>query len=266
VDFSAAVTGHMSFAQGEFTRMTGIKREYVQKRKRRIANLYSLQLNTQFFTTESCTNLGSPDSQTCKGWEQFVYDTGGTPGAFIEYWLVNFAPLGTKCPSGWHPFTFKSTDEVNCWINSVNETPMPVEVITSLDKLRLLGAAADASRSQDFTEVIVGDNSVYYLGGQNWFPDLDLQWQDAEFNIFGDCCGDQARFNTGSTLVVRTEVDSGATQAPLCDAQGFTGETNNLVLTETRRNWPKKQYPSIVFTETNAPGKQPSCAREGSGS
>ncbi|HEX8806917.1 MAG TPA: hypothetical protein VF741_08200, partial [Candidatus Aquilonibacter sp.] len=85
------------------------------------------------------------------------------------------------------------------------------------------------------------------------------------FNIFGDCCGDQATFNAGSTLVVRTEVDSGATTAPTCDPQGFTGETNNLILTGTRQNRPKKQYPSIIFTETNAVHRKPaSCAMEGS--
>lgn len=269
MDFSAAVTGHVSFAEGGFNDVTGVKREYVQKRKQRIPNLYSLQLNTEFFTTESCKNLGSPDPQNCFGWEQFAYDTqrtgGYTAGAFIEYWLVDFGPLGTKCPSGWHKFVFKGTKEVNCWINSVNETPMPVEPITLLEKLRLLGAAADDSRSQDFAEVIVGDSSVYYLAGQNWFPDLDMQWQEAEFNIFGDCCGNQAAFNTGSTIVVRTEVDSGATMAPTCAAQGFTGETNNLILTATRRHWPKTQYPSIVFTETNAANRKPaSCATKGS--
>jgi hypothetical protein len=272
VDFSAVATRHVSFAQGEFHHVTGVKSEYVQKRKERIANYYSLQLNTQFFTTESCKKLGSPDPQTCRGWEQFLYDTDDTcgscsksVGAFIEYWLVDFGPLGTKCPSGWHPFAFKKANEVNCWINSVYETPMPVEAITSLEKLRLLGAAADQSRSQDFVEVIVGYNTVYYLAGQNLFPDLDVRWQDAEFNVLGDCCGDQAVFNAGSTIVVRTEVDSGAMEAPACDQQGFTGETNNLVLTGTRPSWPKSQYPSIVFTETNAAHAKPaSCATEGS--
>jgi hypothetical protein len=263
MDFSAGVTGHVSLAEGEFSHVTGLKSEYVERRHRHVANFYSLQLNTQFFSTESCASLGSPDPATCYGWEQFVYDTDDKPGAFIEYWLVDFGPLGTKCPSGWHRFAFKSVDEVNCWVNSVNETPMPVEAVTSLEKLRVVGAAADVSRSEDFAEVIVGYASVYYVGGQNWFPDMNLQWQDAEFNIFGDCCGDQATFNTGSTIVVRTEVDSGVTEAPMCESEGFTGETNNLVLTGTRPNWPKAQYPSIVFTETNATQRtQASCATE----
>jgi hypothetical protein len=94
---------------------------------------------------------------------------------------------------------------------------------------------------------------------------LDSQWQDAEFNIFGDGGGDQAIFNAGSRIVVRTELDSGAATAPACISGGFTGESNNLFLTATRKKWPETQYPSIVFTETNDTKlKKASCATEGS--
>jgi hypothetical protein len=267
-DFSAGVTGAISLAQGGFQDVTGVKREYARHGKQRIPNLYSLQLNTQFFTTESCANLGSPDPQQCRGWEQFAYDTeqtsGYTAGAFIEYWLVDFGPVSsTTCPSGWNTFVFTGSTEVNCWINSTNTIPIPVEPITSLGKLRVLGSAAAGSRTQDFAEVIVGYSDIYYVGGQNWFPDLDTQWQVAEFNVFGDSNGDRAIFNAGSTMSVRTEVDSGMAAAPACDQEGFTGESNNLFLTATRRKWAKDQYPSIVFTETNAVNRRPaSCTTE----
>jgi hypothetical protein len=66
----------------------------------------------------------------------------------------------------------------------------------------------------------------------NYFPDLGSQWQEAEFNVFGDGGGDQAVFNTGSTVVVRTGVDSGTTSAPSCDDKGFTGESNCLTLVQ----------------------------------
>jgi hypothetical protein len=270
MDFSAGVTGAINLAEGGFQDVTGVKREYARHGKQRIPNLYSLQLNTQFFTTESCKNLGSPDPAQCRGWEQFAYDTeqtsGYTAGLFIEYWLIDFGPVtSTSCPSGWNTFVFTGSSEVNCWINSINTIPIPVEPITSLGKLRVLGSAADGTRAQDFAEVTVGYSDVYYVGGQNWFPDLDTQWQIAEFNIFGDSNGDRAIFNTGSTVVVRTEVDSGAAMAPACDQEGFTGESNNLFLTGTRQKWPKDQYPSIVFKETNAANRKPaSCATEGS--
>jgi hypothetical protein len=263
-DFTAVVTGHVSFAEGEFQHVTGVKSEYVEKRKHHRANVYSLQLNTQFFSTESCASLGSPDPQNCFGWEQFAYDTGRPVGVFIEYWLVDFGPGGTKCPSGWHKLFAKSQNEVDCWINSAL-IPTPVVPITSLEKLRLLGAAAYSSRSQDFAELIVDYSSIYYVAGQNWFPDLDTQWQTAEFNILGDGGGDQAIFNAGSTIDVRTEVDSGATTAPSCVSQGFTAESNNLFLSKTRAKWPQTQYPSIIFTETNNTKRtKASCATEGS--
>jgi hypothetical protein len=263
-DFTAVVTGHVSFAEGEFQNVTGVKSEYVLKRKQRRANVYSLQINTQFFNTESCAKFGSPDPKKCLGWEQFAFDTGAPVGLFIEYWLADFGPGGTKCPSGWHKYFAKTQNEVNCWINSAL-IPTPVVPITSLEKLRLLGAASHGSENQDFAELIVGGSSIYYVAGQNWFPDLDKRWQTAEFNILGDCCGDQATFNAGSAIDVRTEVDSGAKKAPTCGSQGFAAESNNLFLTGTAGKWPKTQYPSIVFTETNnAKRTQASCATDGS--
>lgn len=263
-DFSAVVTGHVSFAEGGFHDVTGVKSEYVEKRNHRHANRYSLQLNTQFFSTKTCANLGSPDPQNCFGWEQFAYDTGRPVGVFIEYWLVDFGPVPTKCPSGWRKFVFTGQKEVNCFVNSAL-IPTPIEPITSLEKLRLVGAAAYSSRSQDFAELIAGRGTVYYVAGQNWFPHLDTQWQDTEFNVFGDGGGDQATFNAGSKIVVRTEVDSGATAAPACDSEGFTGESNNLFLTATPDKWPKAQYPSIIFTETNKTKRtKASCVTEGS--
>jgi hypothetical protein len=262
-DFVAAASGHVTFAEGGFHDVTGVKSEYVIKRKLRFPNHYSLQLNTQFFNTEACASLGSPDPSNCFGWEQFAYDTAHPVGVFIEYWLVDFGPVPTKCPSGWRKFVFTGTKEVNCFINSAT-VPTPTEPITALRKLRLYGSAAYSSRSQDYAELIVGNSSIYYVAGQNWFPDLDTQWQDVEFNIFGDGGGDQAIFNSGSTIVVRTELDSGVTTAPACAAGGFTGESNNLFLTATRTKWPETQYPSIVFTETNDSHKKKSCVTEGS--
>ncbi|MGC2077281.1 MAG: hypothetical protein WA728_14830 [Xanthobacteraceae bacterium] len=119
----------------------------------------------------------------------------------------------------------------------------------------------------------VGD-TAYSAPGDSNIPDLGQHWQIAEFNIFGNGDGSQAVFNTGSTLVVRTVVDSGTTSAPTCDEQGFTGETNNLTLTSTAipppenapvyrmashlpvlPGYPASPFgPSLVFTESNAAG------------
>jgi hypothetical protein len=263
-DYSAVIPGQITFAEGGFHDVTGVKSEYVIRNKHHEANKYSLQLNTQFFNTVACANLGSPDPSGCFGWEQFAYDTGRPVSVFIEYWLVDFAPATAACPAGWHKFVFTGQSEANCYINSP-EIPTPMEPITSLKKLRLLGSAAYSSRTQDFAELTVGNSDVYYVGGQNWFPDLNTQWQAAEFNIFGSGNGNQAVFNAGSTITVRTEVDTGAMAAPTCTAEGFTGESNNLFLTATASKWPEVQYPSIDFTETNSTSQaKASCVAEGS--
>ena len=262
VDFLAAVTGRVSLARGSFLQVSGVTSEYVHRRKHRIPNRYSLQINTQFFTTSSCATLGSPDPGQCFGWEQFVYDASSHVTAFIEYWLVDFGPQGTACPSQWHPFSFAGSSEVNCWVNSADAIPLPVQPVTALEKLDLSGAVAGALGSTDAAVLSVAGTAAYYVNGDNWFPDLNEQWQDAEFNVFGNSDGDEAYFNAGSTIVVRTEVDSGAATAPSCSTGGFTGETNNLTLTATRRRWPKAQYPSVVFEESNAVTAPASCATE----
>jgi hypothetical protein len=255
-DWVAAVTGHVSYAQGSFHHVSGVKSENENGHP----NDYSVQLNTQPFTTETCAKLGSPDPSGCRGWEQFIYGTTGTAAdVYIEYWLLNFGPAGTKCPSGYYT---SGTTEISCFINS-SGTPTPAEGITNLGHLLLSGQAALGSGSTDSAEFTVFGSSVYGVDGLDVFPDLDLEWQKTEFNIFGRCCAKQAVFNTGSHVVVRMMVDSGVTVSPACDSGGFTGETNNLYLTGESTDWPKVQYPSIVFTESNASGRTPkSCVTE----
>ena len=263
-DWLAAVTGHVSFAEGSFHHVTGVKTEQQNGK----SNDYSLQLNTQPFTTMTCQNLGSPDPSSCQGWEQFIYASSGSYPAhvFIEYWLLNFMyPWDgkTKCPSGWKSSLGPKKLHLSCFINSRHGTPAPAEGITNLGNLLLYGQAAVAPRSKDSAAFTVFGSSIYQVDGDNWFPDLHLEWQQAEFNIFGNCCGNEADFNTGSKAVVRLEVDSGVTTAPMCDPGGFTGETNNLYLTGESTSWPEVQYPSIVFTESNAASRTPkSCAVE----
>src|SRR5262249_34318687 len=73
-DCSATVTGHITVASGSFDHATGITS----------TGAYTLQLNTDQFTTSACS--GSPDPTNCRGWEQFVYENSGT--GFIQYWLI----------------------------------------------------------------------------------------------------------------------------------------------------------------------------------
>ena len=64
-------------------------------------------------------------------------------------------------------------------------------------------------------------NSILYAA-QNPANTLNLSqyWQQAELNVFGDCCSSQANFNRGSTIVVRTSVNNGSLNAPSCYSAG----------------------------------------------
>jgi hypothetical protein len=266
-DYAAATKTGLNFAQGYFERVTGVKSEYVEESGQRFPNLYSLQLNTEFFATATCKRLGSPDPQNCSGWEQFTYQSNYGAGISIEYWLIDFGPKGTKCPAGWYRYIPSDhPNEVYCQVYS-SETPAPAEKITSLQELVLTGAVAGSIIGPDdgaALSVHHGTGKLYIVNGDNRFPDLHEGWHHAEFNVFGDCCGDEAIFNSGSAIVVRTLVSSGTTTAPACDLNGWTGETNNLTLTGTSKDQGEYNYPSIVFRETNAAPTKSSCVPEGS--
>jgi hypothetical protein len=225
------------------------------------ANEYSLQLNTKPFTTQTCN--ASPNPAGCQGWEQFVYPSSG--GGFIQYWLENYGPAGTACPTptsancqagvqsdGWCPFSFTTGGNVYCVINAVNSAPAPSEPITSLSQLTVTAAVTEPAIDIDSIAVTVG-GTTYTAPGDNYFPDLGIRWTDAEFNVFGDGNGDQAVFNTGSTIVVRTKVDSGTSVDPVAKREGFTGESNNLTLVNPSCAFGGSS-PAIVFTESNAAG------------
>lgn len=255
VDFSADVTGFISEAEGSFDSVVGVTSESSADG----ANSYSLQLNTEPIATSTCS--GSPDPGSCQGWEQFVYSSGGS--GFIQYWLLNYGPSGTECPKprgascvqgevftdGWCPFSFSSGGAVYCVVNGANSAPAPSEPITALGSLKLTGDAAGVTGPDDAISVTVG-STVYSASGGNYFPDLGSHWQIAEFNVFGDGGGDQANFNSGSTLHVRTAVDSGTSLGPACDEEGFTGETNNLTLGNTAPVAVLGTAPALLFWES----------------
>lgn len=253
-DYSAQVTGHITEGEGSFDSVVGVTSENGGG----TANAYSLQLNTQFFTTTTCST--SPSPGTCLGWEQFVYDTDGGGYGFIQYWMIQYGPAGSTCPAGWNTYSFGGGGPVYCWRNAASAAPAPSQPATSLGIMKVNGAVAGVHGAEDWISVTEGA-TVYTANGDNPFPDLGSEWQYAEFNVFGDGNGDQANFNAGSTIVVRTQVASGVNVAPSCDMQGFTGETNNLNLVNTPVLEPTATWPSIIFTESNAAGSTPAtCA------
>jgi uncharacterized membrane protein len=245
-DVAAHVTGLISEAIGSFDSVTGVTSETgpVTLGGPQVPNTFSLQLNSNTFSTPACNNSANPN---CKGWEQFVYSNAGY--AFIQYWLLNY---GTTCPSGWN------TSEIDCWKNGNHASTVTPQAITNLQNLSITAQANSA-----------GYDRIYMSTGTQIFtpspPDpatvlyLFQGWNAAEFNIFGDGNRSQANFNSGAALAVRTRVSSGTSDLPSCVAEGFTGETNNLSFASAAVAQAGSP-PAIVFTESTAGGVASPCA------
>jgi len=237
-------------------------------------NAYSLQVNTApFYGTSACS--GSPNGTTapngCQGWEQFVYDSNG--GGFIQYWLLQWGPSsgssgykacpsphGTGCVNGFSNSTGWCEQalygETYCVVNAVNGIPSIPEPVTKIGDYKVTAYANGAGgMSTDSVTVSVTGGQPVSAPGNNYFPDLSSTWKEVEFNVFGDGGGDQAVFDPGTTLQVTTSVVNGTTNAPLCEAASFTGETNSLNLTPNPGTPVCCPYgganPSIEFVESN---------------
>jgi hypothetical protein len=240
-DYAAQVSGLISSAVGSFSSVTGVTSESgdVDGVAPPVANTFSLQLNANFFTTSVCDDAKTPSK--CSGWQQFVYSNSGF--AFMQYWLLDW---GTTCPAGW--FTY----EDDCYTNS-SSVEVPAQTIANLANLTLTGNAAAGGLD---TITLWTGTEAYSASGEDSVVNLAAGWQDAEFNIFGDCCGTQAIFNSGSSLAVTTSVADGTTNAPSCEEEGFTGETNNLNLVAPCSPIGGAS-PAIVFTESLDSGGSP---------
>ena len=255
-DFSAVVTGHITQAEGSFDTVTGVT----------ATPAYSLQLNTDFFSTSTCS--ASPSTATCRGWEQFVYESAGT--GFIQYWLINYGPPGAACPApqgahclpnsastdGWCPVTLNvgpppGTPRLFCVVNAVSAVPAPATLATSLGQLRVHGAAAGVGGAANDAIVVTVSGTAHSATGNNHFPDLGTQWREAEFNVFGNGGGSQAVFNSGAHATVRIATDSGTNLGPGCDLRSFTAESTNMTLRNTAPTASSGSLPALVFGQDN---------------
>ncbi len=250
--FAKSATGTISKAIGSFDSITGVTNETDSNSGD--ANVFSLQVNTNHFKTSMCNNRPG-----CTGWQQFMFSTHIAfctgPCLFMQYWLVDFGP---DCPSPWQHSTNAGPND--CFQNS-QAIPIPSQTIAGLADVILTGAAANGGN--DTGTMSAGNPPIMYaVSNTDSVLNLALSWKEAEFNIFGDCCGHMAVFNPGSTLVVRLSVDEGATIAPTCvqTGLGLPGEANNLALVGTPAAVPATTLPAIVFTESNPSGTPASCA------
>jgi hypothetical protein len=276
-DLSAqAASGNISQAEGSFDLVTGVTTETMVLGAKEYPNVFSLQLNSNSdLVTSVCNGIS-----TCVGWQQFMFSNSGcgdpTPAClYIESWVFNYG--GTNCPSPQWVYTGGG-----CKIDSTMAAHLAPIPLSALSTVKLWGQVAGVDGPYDMAVLTVGA-TIYSAPGDNNIPDLGQHWRVAEFNIFGNGDGSIAEFNSGSTFVVRTSVDSGTNDAPTCDPNGTTGETNNLTLTSmafvhpvnalaAKKNIqiahqptpvypvPWSGWPSLVFTESNVPGViQASC-------
>jgi von Willebrand factor type D domain len=272
LDFVAQPAGHIREAEGSFDGATGVTSESQTDPSTTpptvTPNRYGLQLNTDFFTTSVCGT--SPDPTNCRGWEQFILSSTG--GAGIQYWISDWGPAGSTCPAphhmgtcapgasyadGWCEFQFNPASAVQCVVNGpgVHAIPgasysTPLD-ITNVHQVKVRGRGAGVAGGTTDAAIFTYGTTVTTATGGNFFPDLATQWQQAEFNIFGACCGLQADLNPGATFVVRVAVTDGSMNAPSCAVNGFTGETNNMTTVNTTGPVMHSGTPSLVFTETN---------------
>jgi hypothetical protein len=207
VDYAAGVTNLMSSVVGTFPTVTGVTSE-----KDGSANVYSIQLNSNFMSTAACNGHSG-----CLAWEQFVYSSE-EQSAFMQYWLIDY---GNSCPSGWNAY------DGSCYKNSA-AVSVPTQPITSLASLKLSGTAAGGGND---TLVFTTPTRAYSTTGKDSVTYLATAWKQAEFNIIGDGGGSKATFNKGASVTVKVAVTHGSTAAPSCASNaGTTGETNNLTL------------------------------------
>jgi hypothetical protein len=252
-DYAAQVSGTLSKATGTFTHVTpGItEKGKVGNAGANLANAFSLQLNSQFFSDPpACSGAAVPSE--CSGWQQFIYAfhySGDTNLVFMQYWLLYY---DTTCPVGWH--TDVSGRYTFCYTNSPATTygSLPAD---ALGQTTLVGQAASGGNDTVTLSSTSGASSV---SNSDSMLDLSAFWNATEWGVFGDAGDGQAKFGADSKLEPVTTLQGTSSSAPTCVVNGFTGETNNLSFTKTKALGPESS-PTMAATETNGILKNPTC-------
>jgi hypothetical protein len=216
------------------------------------ANTFSLQLNTEPFTTPICQL--SPNPSSCQGWQQFVYSTIQN-GIFIQDWLVNYDLF---CPPGWTTYVPPSNPAImDCYMNSTaTQWPGPALTVQDLTSVHLTGVA-DLSFDTVTLTTASGQASASTTGDTLGLWD---NWTGAEWGIYGESNGAVAIFSPATTLTARTTVNGTAPPTCVFQQQSFTAETNNLNLVPAPAIGGTPASPTLVTTQTIFPSGLPGCA------
>ncbi|XTZ17445.1 hypothetical protein ACQSSU_08810 [Micromonospora echinospora] len=203
---------------------------------------YSLQLNTNFFSTPACADATVPAN--CQGWMQFVFaNQPGGAELFIEYWLRRY---DKACPTGWTPWNY-GTGNTDCFIKTPPSTLASVPV-GRLDEMELSG---DVQGPVPVASLRVGQDVTFNVGSTTDLVKIGANWKQAEFNVFGNGFASEAQFPANAYSKVRTRINYGGTAAPVCVEAGFTSESNNL----NYGSKPTKQGvgPALLFEQHSDP-------------
>jgi hypothetical protein len=252
-DYAAEVSGTLSKATGTFTHVTtGItEKGKVGNVGSNLANAFSLQLNSEFFSDPpACSGAAVPSS--CSGWQQFLYAfhySGDTNMVFMQYWLLYY---DTTCPVGWH--TYVTGRYTFCYANSpaTSYGSLPA---ANLGQATLVGQAASGGND---TVALSSPSGASSVSSSDSMLDLSAFWNATEWGVFGDAGGGQAKFGANSKLEPVTTLQGTSSSAPTCVVDGFTAETNNLSFTKTKALGVESS-PTMALTETNGVLKKPSC-------
>jgi hypothetical protein len=259
-DYAAQVTGLMTSATGSFdSESPGVTESGPRPTTTGpgpvAANMYSLQLNSQKFTTPACSS-----SPACVGWEQFVYGASSNY-VFVQYWLEHY---DTACPAGWRSFTFSGApSDIYCYTSSLaTRLAVSAPAAGGLGSVTLTGRAP--AGGTDAVVMTDGGHAVASATDPDSMLGLAANWDTAEFGVFGDSYGSQANFSPGTDLKVRVTPHNGTTMAPSCLLVGLTGESNNLTLA-TPPALAMGASPAMVSEQTSVPGSAGCAAASGFG-
>ena len=235
---------------GSFQSITGMTSETDSLQG---SNYYSLQINSQFFSTTTSYT----DNKAASGWEQFVfinYPAYGLGYIFIQYWLINFQTTYGICPgtsppggSSWMGYAG------SCYANSPAGV-VPSEPASNLGNL-VMEAYANFN-SNDENLFCISGGTCYAISPTDQVLDLYQHWLYSEFNVFGFGDGSQANFNSGTSITVTNTLEdqSGNLIAPSCVNAGYAGETNNLNLGSCSSNGSSGE---ILFNENTGQAISP---------
>jgi hypothetical protein len=274
-DYSAQSAGLISSAVGSFMSVNGASSVSGPPANGGAVanNVFMFQINTQFFNNPPACSGGAAG---CQGWQQFLYSQtqgpppgggqqsvvpGSTAVVFMEYWLIGYGP---NCPPG-QPLpglTWSSDGFGNCVFNGPS-TYVPPQTVNDLQGLVMTAASTGGATGTDTITLATASGNLV-AQGQDSVLNLAQFWNTAEFNVFGDCCSTQTSFSNPTTLVIKTSINDGTTNAPTCGTSSYTAETNNLTMATTVA--PPQPVccpyggasPAIEFMETNA-GHTASC-------